>query len=786
MIRRLVPYGWGAGAGSARRSLQLSIIAVLVTALAVTGAGITFALWTSSAEATSTASTADLELTTSGFDTSLAKTFGNHDLATTGSVTVKNTTVTQSTQPGNYSVSLSSTGSATLAAKLAVAVWPVADPITCAGTSTPGTALTGTWASFTAPISGSLTAGEQQSYCVRVEAAERGELASTSGSLELEPTIAATLVVGGWSDSVTSSTSQKTAWIYPSHGPQSITWYQLRNASTNQCVDVNSGVVDTSEWLIDYACKTETDSYAYNQHWRFSAMGDDYYEVIPRHAQALRLDVPGDPAPTSAGVSTRILDRDPTRQIQQWQLQNRGGGAYQLVNRLTGLCLQPLETGMVAGQTEYAPMVCNGSAAQSFSLTSRGTETPVISALDCTNTPGSTGQSVVLSWQEPAVDTYVVQARKTTGTTWTTLGTVEPGDTTYQVPAADSTWTNGTRTVRITHDGTQLDSRTLWKGSSPDRLRCSAPVANVDGLTCTNTPTGITYTWAEPAVGSYRFQARTGNSGTWRDLGTAASDSTEFTVSGATHTSIEAGMANMRVRSSSNSTLATGTVWKGVLTEGGTAILQCSQPPAPITSLTCTNSGSRDVTIGWGHPAVGPYELEFLTIQGEWDPITTASQGAESQTISAGSNWANQDRTLRVTFGSAEATIVVSKTSTGNNHYLRCKAGPDDDGDTGITLTCAANDGYNAYFSWPQLQGYQNSVSYRAWIGGIEVTNLKRATGWDTVAQFGWNTETAAIYGTGVKVVEIRQSVSGGPWTMVGTGLLRISTVHGDYLSCGS
>src|SRR5690606_36086565 len=160
--------------GSAtHRGIHLGVIAVLSVALVVTGSGITFALWNASATATGTATTADLELTTSGFESSLTKTFGNHDLATTGSFTLTNTTETTSTLPATYTATLSATGNATLAAKLAVAVWPIADPGSCAtATSTPGV-VTGTWASFTAPLTGSLSAGEHTSYCIRATATER-------------------------------------------------------------------------------------------------------------------------------------------------------------------------------------------------------------------------------------------------------------------------------------------------------------------------------------------------------------------------------------------------------------------------------------------------------------------------------------------------------------------------------------------------------------------------------------------------------------------------------------
>jgi hypothetical protein len=99
------------------------------------------------------------------------------------------------------------------------------------------------------------------------------------------------------------------------------------------------------------------------------------------------------------------------------------------------------------------------------------------------------------------------------------------------------------------------------------------------------------------------------------------------------------------------------------------------------------------------------------------------------------------------------------------------------------SLTCSA-DGYNAYYSWPQLTGYQNEVVYRVYIGGILDTTHSRGTGWDTTVQFGNGGVTTAAYGAGSKTVLVQQSVAGGAWTDVGTGTIVIAS-SAPFLQCG-
>lgn len=100
-----------------------------------------------------------------------------------------------------------------------------------------------------------------------------------------------------------------------------------------------------------------------------------------------------------------------------------------------------------------------------------------------------------------------------------------------------------------------------------------------------------------------------------------------------------------------------------------------------------------------------------------------------------------------------------------------------------IVLSCSA-DGYNAYYSWPQLTGYETDVVYRVYINSILVNPHTRGTGWDPTVQFGNASITTAIYGSGSQPVLVQQNVNNAGWTTTGTGTLILAN-SAPYLLCG-
>ncbi|TQL47642.1 ricin-type beta-trefoil lectin protein [Homoserinimonas aerilata] len=647
-------------------------VAALVTLLAVTGAGVgqTLALWNSQAVATSSASSATLVLTTENF-TSSAFTFRNDSLSKRSSVTVSNTTATSSTTAADLTIGLdSASGSAAIAAAVTVTMWRVALTADCATGAPTGTIRTGSWASFPGfTETALLPAGAKVKYCIDSTVAERSTLATASGSQTIAPRITASIAVGSFAVTTTASTTQQTSYIYPATSqPSSHTWFQIRNAATTQCVDVNGGNNGAGTNLIDFACKTGTDTGTYNQDWSFSTASNDprYVTIAARYNDALII------GPRSTGL-VELQERTANAEAQQWQLQlrsNAGGtNTYQIVNRASGLCLQAPATGI-----DLELRSCDGTTRQGYTLTVRLVETPVISTLNCVNTTGVTPQSVTLSWSQPAFGDYVIQAQKSGGT-WGTIGTATEGSTSYTMPAADSGWSNGNRAIRVVYGTSTLITSQIWKGTtgSEHRLRCSQPTATVAGIACVNTPTGLSFSWSEPAIGNYVFQARNGN-GTWRDLGTASADATTFSPSD--NTQLSAGVLNMRITYNSTAlSSAITSLWKGQLTQNGANVLQCAAPTASFTSLSCVDSGWNGVTIGWGHPALGTYNVDLFTVDRTWTSAGTANRWATSVTVTPANNWADGTRILRVSYGTESATIEVAKSGRANTndaHVLRC------------------------------------------------------------------------------------------------------------------
>lgn len=743
---------------SRRSMIHAALIGALVVLLAASGAGITFALWASQATVSSSATAATLAVSTTNF-TSGAFTFGNHALSTRSSVTVSNTTTTSSTTPANIAVSLDiAGGDAALASLVTVQMWRVTTGTNCTTATPSGTVRNGTWASFTSfTETGLLVAGASAQYCLSSSIAERSSVATASGTLSIQPRISAVATVGNFSASATATTTQTTSHIYPAtNQPAAHTWFQIRNSSTTRCVDVEGGTLGAGTTVIDYPCKTATGSDTFNQDWSISTASADprYVTIATRYNQNLLIG--STDAATTAGTGIQV-QVPASGNHQQWQLQVRsttaGVSTFQIVNRASGLCLQASSAGTLTQQA------CDGSAVQGFTMTNRGLESPTISSLMCADTTGPSNQTVVLSWTQPAFGAYTIQAQRS-GSTWTTVGTAPEDATSFTMPQADSQWTAGTRNIRVTYNGQTLASSTVWKGmnGTEHRLRCAAPAASVAGIVCASTPTGVAYTWSEPAVGAYTFQARQG-SGTWQDIAEAASGAMSVTSSSVG--TFANGTADLRVRYN-GSTLASAitTVWKGQLAQGGAAVLQCAAPTANFTSLSCVNSGSNSVAIGWGHPAMGTYTISRQTGSG-WTQVTTAAQWATSATFSASSAWPAGTTTLRVLYGSESATITVQKSNSGNTHILRCIAPPL------VSGTPSGGDGYYASWSWPLAAVTGAEADFVVLIDGVVTDIPVRKWGEWTLQMWATPTNSYGYTATpGTRTIEVRRGSATGELIM--------------------
>lgn len=98
-----------------------------------------------------------------------------------------------------------------------------------------------------------------------------------------------------------------------------------------------------------------------------------------------------------------------------------------------------------------------------------------------------------------------------------------------------------------------------------------------------------------------------------------------------------------------------------------------------------------------------------------------------------------------------------------------------------VTLTCGGNGTNYIYYSWPVLEGYQAEVTYKVYVNGIFVKD--HTNGYSTSVQFNPTEVPVATYGSGVKTVQVRQSVAGAPYTVTGTGSITIGATTNN-LSC--
>ncbi len=187
---------------------------------------------------------------------------------------------------------------------------------------------------------------------------------------------------------------------------------------------------------------------------------------------------------------------------------------------------------------------------------------------------------------------------------------------------------------------------------------------------------------------------------------------------------------------------------------------------APALAMTTTNGNNRPVTLTSGTGSLVEWSVTFNADS----TITLTSTGSTrclnipGSSTTAGLQWETANC---ATSAAQKFTLTMFNTATP----------------VAISLSCSA-DGFNAYYSWPQLVGYETEVVYRTFIGGILVSPQSRGTGWDPTVQFSFSTVTTTAYGAGSKTVLVEQSLNGGPWTTVGSRPLIISAST-PYLTCG-
>lgn len=605
------------------RILLTTLVGGLVILLAFTGVAQTFAVWNSQATATGSATGAQLDLTTD-FGNAAAD-FANHRTSVTGSFTLTNQTITTSTIPGTYSATIAAPGTSTLRSVLTVTIWLATDDGCTTAVNPTNIVATGTWAQSPFTVGGSLLAGQTTTYCMRMETSERSALASPSGALVINPSITASLTIGSWSDSANGAVVQKTEFMFPAANPTENVWYQLVNVGNNRCASVA-----TNGNLTAANC-TSSD----NRSLKFTATGDGYQEIVPRNTTNRRLDIAG--AATTAGAAVNTQSFDASRPSQDWQMQfkgDNGAGAatYQIVNRLSGLCVE-------AASSSYSQQICNGTSAQAFTLTTVGVD--VTLTLDCTSNAGT----VTYQLTGAAAGEYVFAFQNGTSGTYTQYSpAVTTGSTsvTFTPAQIGSLLTNGLNGLQVTWLGYVLTTDTVWKdgnGSSAP-LACKAPT--LEALTCTqSSPRSVVISWGHtvPNGVSYTIAILAGTGGAGDTQLAVVSSGTSHTL---TANNWADGTRTIRVASS-----ATGRpvvdIQVAKSSYDGTERLWCLTDVSSSVTVTCSPTGNENratnVTVWWPTGATrGSWVMLEITGDDEevFRAVTTSSAtGTSSFTVPA-------------------------------------------------------------------------------------------------------------------------------------------------------
>ncbi|MEO7348931.1 MAG: RICIN domain-containing protein [Terrimesophilobacter sp.] len=413
---------------------RTGIVAAIVTFFVLGSSAGAYAYWNAQATLASTAKAGSISVALTGFD-QLQNTFVNDARLRTGSITVTSATTSTRALPVTINLGIVAGGSTVLASNLDVTLWGPVAAGSCTNTAgVSGTVKTGTWSSFPA-LSTTLVASQPTTWCIRTSNAERSAIASTGGSLSIQPTVAVTLAAGTWTANANASTTQNTQYIFTAAVPDASSWFSIKTAA-GQCLAV-SGSGGAGSSLVPTTCSTvSTQAFAFT-----SAGANNYLTAMPRSAPSLRLGTSG--ATTSGSPVT--LQSASGAASQGWQLQRVSAGVYQMVNNNSGLCVRP----SAASPNSTVQVFCNGTAAQQFTLTALNFNI----ALTCTNydNTGAKGK-VTYSWSASSAGSYTVQADKDTsaGVDWKTIGFSTAPTTSINIegllpdPEPITTWTKDT------------------------------------------------------------------------------------------------------------------------------------------------------------------------------------------------------------------------------------------------------------------------------------------------------------------------------------------------------
>ncbi|MCO6003467.1 RICIN domain-containing protein [Actinoallomurus purpureus] len=144
--------------------------------------------------------------------------------------------------------------------------------------------------------------------------------------------------------------------------------YTFVSANSGKCVDAAAAGTANGTAVQQYTCNATT-----AQQWQLKTAADaGYYVIVNSNGSQPAIDVDG---PSTADGAKIHLWSNGGWTSQEWQPVQESGGNYHFVNRYSGKCLD-VPGASTADGVQLQQYTCNGSGAQSFTLTPVGGSTP--------------------------------------------------------------------------------------------------------------------------------------------------------------------------------------------------------------------------------------------------------------------------------------------------------------------------------------------------------------------------------------------------------------------------
>jgi surface antigen len=144
----------------------------------------------------------------------------------------------------------------------------------------------------------------------------------------------------------------------PATHPRPGVWYEIRNVSSNRCLDARGGHSNNGTAIQQFSCNGTN-----AQKFQFVPTSDGFYRVLLRGTSSQVLDVTG--ISGSNGAKTQLWSWVGNSN-QQWRLIG-GGTQFQFVARHSGKCLD-VPGRSSANALQLQQWTCNGTPAQTFQL----------------------------------------------------------------------------------------------------------------------------------------------------------------------------------------------------------------------------------------------------------------------------------------------------------------------------------------------------------------------------------------------------------------------------------